>query len=233
MKDSRYYEALSSPWIRVGSAAPWDEVLQYGIPREYSKNEIIIQAGQALEAMAYLQKGVVKTVVPEENGQEKILWYIESQCVFGETPLLNGKPCAYYFKAVKDCQVYWFGKDVLYGVILVKYPEITKHLLINMARKVHVLSTQVEDQVFLKPTIRVAKLIYLYYQGKKETGWKEYPSLPVTQDEIASLLGLHRVTVNQALQTMRTEGILANNTHRIIVRDVALLKKAANLESET
>ena len=148
----------------------------------------------------------------------------------GETPLINEKPCAYYFQALEDCQVYWFSKAVLYGVILVKHPEITKSLLSIMARKVHVLSTQVEDQVFLKPMVRVAKVIYLFYTKKKETGWKEYPSLPVSQEDIANLLGLHRVTVNNVLQSMRNSGILENNTHRIIVRDMELLKKAANQE---
>ena len=226
-EQEKTYDMLSSPWICAGEAVSWEGVLQHGVLREYRKNDIIIQAGQELEALAYLKDGVVKTVAPEESGQEKIIWYIESGCVLGETPLFNNKPCAYYFQAVEDCRVYWFSKSTVYGVILVKYPEITRSLLSIMARKVHVLSTQVEDQVFLKPMARVAKVIYLFYSKKKETGWKEYPSLPVSQEDIANLLGLHRVTVNQALQAMRNSGILENNTHRIIVRDVELLKKAA------
>ena len=80
----------------------------------------------------------------------------------------------------------------------------------------------------MKPLARVAKLIYLFYGNKKETGWKEYPSLPVSQEDIANLLGLHRVTVNQALQSLRTSGVLENNTHRIIVRNPELLRIAAN-----
>ena len=221
-------DMLSSPWICSGEDVSWDGVLQFGILKEYRKNEIIIRSGQTLEALAFLKNGVVKTVAPEEGGQEKIIWFIEAGCVLGETPLLNSKPCAYYFQAVEDCQIYWFSKAVLFGVILVKYPEITKSLLSILARKVHVLSTQVEDQVFLKPMPRVAKVIYLFYWKKKETGWKEYPSLPVSQEDIANLLGLHRVTVNQVLQSMKNSGILENNTHRIIVKDLDLLKKAAN-----
>ena len=222
------YAMLSSPWICAGKTVSWEAALQYGVLREYRKNDLMIQAGQTLEALGYLQNGVVKTVATEENGQEKIIWYIEKGCVLGETPLFNDKPCAYYFQAVEDCQVYWFSKAVVYGVILEKYPEITKSLLAILARKVHVLSTQVEDQVFLRPMSRVAKVIYLFYERKKVTGWKEYPSLPVTQEDIASLLGLHRVTVNQVLQNMKSGGILENHTHRIVVKDLELLKKAAH-----
>ena len=128
------------------------------------------------------------------------------------------------------CPHLYPNTTVLYGVILEKYPEITKSLLSIMARKIHVLSTQTEEQAFLKPLVRVAKVIYLFYGNKKETGWKEYPSLPVSQEEIANLLGLHRVTVNQALQSLRIQGVLENNTHRIIVRDLELLRRAASQE---
>ena len=205
-------------------------MLHLGVLREYRKNEIIIQAGQTLEALGFLKSGIAKTVATDASGHEKIIWFMESGCVLGETPLLNEKPCAYYFQAVERCQVYWFSKEALFGIILPKYPEITKALLSIMARKIHILSTQTEEQAFLKPLVRVAKVIYLFYANKKETGWKEYPSLPVSQEEIANLLGLHRVTVNQALQSLRIQGVLENNTHRIIVRDLELLRRAASQE---
>ena len=206
-------------------------MLHLGVLREYRKNEIIIQAGQTLEALGFLKSGIAKTVATDASGHEKIIWFMEAGCVLGETPLINEKPCAYYFQAVEKCRVYWFSKAVLYGVILEKYPEITKSLLSIMARKIHVLSTQTEEQAFLKPLARVAKVIYLFYGNKKETGWKEYPSLPVSQEDIANLLGLHRVTVNQALQSLRNSGVLENNTHRIIVRDLELLQQAAQQDS--
>ena len=223
-------ELLSSPWICKGTEVCWETVLPLATLREYRKNETIIQAGQTLEALGLLKSGVAKTVAVDAAGHEKIIWFMESGCVLGETPLLNEKPCAYYFQAVERCQVYWFSKDVLFGMILPRYPEITKALLSIMARKIHVLSTQTEEQAFLKPLVRVAKVIYLFYGNKKETGWKEYPSLPVSQEEIANLLGLHRVTVNQALQSLRIQGVLENNTRRIIVRDLELLRRAASQE---
>lgn len=221
-------ELLSSPWICKGTEVCWETVLPLATLREYRKNETIIQAGQTLEALGLLKSGVAKTVAVDAAGHEKIIWFMESGCVLGETPLLNEKPCAYYFQAVERCQVYWFSKEVLFGILLPRYPEINKALLSIMARKIHILSTQTEEQAFLKPLVRVAKVIYLFYANKKETGWKEYPSLPVSQEEIANLLGLHRVTVNQALQSLRIQGVLENNTHRIIVRDLERLRRAAS-----
>ena len=221
-------ELLSSPWICRGTEVCWETVLPLATLREYRKNENIIQAGQTLEALGLLKSGIAKTVAVDTAGHEKIIWFMESGCVLGETPLLNEKPCAYYFQAVERCQVYWFSKEVLFGILLPRYPEINKALLSIMARKIHILSTQTEEQAFLKPLVRVAKVIYLFYANKKETGWKEYPSLPVSQEEIANLLGLHRVTVNQALQSLRIQGVLENNTHRIIVRDLERLRRAAS-----
>ena len=224
------YDILSSLWICSGEAVAWEGVLKHGILKEYRKNETIIQAGQTLEALAYLKKGIVKTVATEESGLEKIIWFIEAGGVMGETPLFNKKPCAYYFQAVQDCQVVWFSKAVLNNVVLMKHPEIAKSLLTIMARKIHVLSTQVEDQFFLKSMTRVAKLIYLFYQGNNEPGSKDHNLLHITQEDIASLLGLHRVTVNQSLQTMRNNGIVEIKKQRIIVQDLELLKNAANAE---
>lgn len=225
--DNSDFDILSSPWICAGEAVSWEPVLKFGLLREYRKHEVIIHAGQTVEALGYLKEGLVKTVAPEAGGQEKLIWFIESGCVLGETPLFNQKPCAYYFQAVQNSKVYWLSKSVVEDVILPNFPQITKSLLSILARKVHVLSTQVEDQVFLKPSVRVAKVIYLYYERKKATGWKEYPSLPVTQEDIANLLGLHRVTVNQTLQAMRSSGILVDHTHRIIVKNLEFLRQAA------
>lgn len=213
------YATLSSPWIGAGRQFPVEKVSPLGISRHYKKGEIIIQAGQSVNHLFYLKNGRVKTVSIHYSGQKKTIWYIEAGCIFGETPLFNNKPCDYYFEATADCEVVLFAKEIVLNALLVNHPEATLSVVASLARKVHFLSTQLEDCLYHKPIIRITKLIHLMSQEQKNTGNKEMMPLPVTQQDIADILGIHRVTVNQAVRFLKNEGILEAQTHHIIVKD--------------
>jgi CRP-like cAMP-binding protein len=226
------YAVLSSPWIGAGRQFPFEKVGHLGIFRRYMKGEQIIQAGQCVNHLFYLKSGRVKTVSIHHSGQKKTIWYIEAGCLFGETPLFNDKPCDYYFEAVVNCEVLLFTKEIVLTNLLVSCPEAALSVVASLARKVHFLSTQVEDCLYRKPVIRVAKLIYLIYQEQKRSGNKETSPLPITQEDIADVLGLHRVTVNQAVRFMKSGGILKSKTHHIVVKDLEQLHRLALEQSE-
>jgi CRP-like cAMP-binding protein len=54
--------------------------------------------------------------------------------------------------------------------------------------------------------------------------------LPMTQEWLADLLGLTAVHVNRTLQQLRREGLLASGMHRIIVSDMAALRRSVSFD---
>ncbi len=215
---------LSSPWIDSALPSPWEDFLGLATRKTFRKNEYLISSGQILEHLYYLRKGEIKTLALNSGGQQKTLWFLAAGSVFGETPLFNRKPCAYFFQALTDCEVYLFKRDTLEG-LFARDPRVAVSLVATLTRKVHVLSCQIEDSLFCKPAVRVAKLIYLLYQSRQKAGNE---SLPITQEDIAAVLGLHRVTVNQAIGVMKREDILDIKNHQIIIRSVEKLRAFAS-----
>ncbi len=218
------FALLSLPWINSPDPSPWENILELASRRNYRKNELIIRSGQILEHLYYLRNGEIKTLAVSDDGQQKTVWFLAAACLFGETPLFNRKPCAYFFQAVTDCEVYLFARETLHE-LFARNPAAALSLVTTLTRKVHILSCQIEDSLFCKPVGRVAKLIYLLYQTKQKAGNN---SLPITQEDIAAVLGLHRVTVNQAIRIMKHEEILGIRNHQIFVRDVNKLSILAS-----
>lgn len=223
---SSEFAILSLPWIDAVAPSPWEDVLALAARRTYRKNEFVIKSGQILDHLYYLRNGELKTLAVGSDGQQKTLWFLAAGSVFGETPLFNRKPCAYLFQAVTDCEIYLFPRELL-TELLTNRPSLAQTLITTLTRKVHILSCQIEDSLFCKPVIRVAKLIYLLYQTKQKAGNE---SLPVTQEDIAAVLGLHRVTVNQSVRAMKLDGILDIKNHHIVVKSVEKLQALASGE---
>jgi CRP-like cAMP-binding protein len=218
------FALLSLPWINSPDPSPWEGVLELAARRNYRKNEMIIRSGQILDHLYYLRNGEIKTLAVSDDGQQKTVWFLAAGCLFGETPLFNRKPCAYFFQAVTDCEIYLFARETLHG-LFARNPAIAFSLVTTLTRKVHILSCQIEDSLFFKPVGRVAKLIYLLFRTKRKAG---SDSLPITQEDIAAVLGLHRVTVNQAIKILKHEEILDTRNHQIVVRNADKLKALAS-----
>lgn len=222
--DHLQYIALESPWITSDQRSIWENLISFAQRHTFPKNSIIIHPGLIIDHLYYLKSGEVKTIAINESGQKKTIWFIHSGCIFGETALINQKPCSYTFQAMTDCEIYCIDKETLYNKILPQHPEAALGLMRALALKVHILSIQVEDWTFNKPLNRVAKLLYLLYQKQSPDCTLDQP-IPVTQEELADILGIHRVTVNNVIRQLRKDGILKNEK-LILIKDI---KKLAQL----
>lgn len=57
-------------------------------------------------------------------------------------------------------------------------------------------------------------------------------TLPVTQEEIADTFGLTAVHVNRVLQTLRADGLIAQQGHSLVIRDWSALCRAAGFSTD-
>ena len=224
---------LWSPWLRVDTVW-WEKLFHLGQRCFFKKGSVIIKEGQYIQHLYYLRIGEIKTTVTSAEGLEKTIWYIQEGCVFGETPLFNDKPCVYVFSAILDCEVYLFSRETVIQEIIPKHPEVVLLILSVLTRKVHVLSTQVEDLTFRQPMARVSRHIYLlaYQNGKQVREGSPIP-IKITQQDLANMIGVHRVTVNNVLRKLEDEGVLQRHNNTIVIKDIAKLETYASLESKS
>ncbi len=181
--------------------AVWRSVLDLGVRYTWRKGHCIESHGELL----FLDKGQVRLTHFTLDGAEKILWYINQGCLFGETPLFD--PMAEDRDSMHicamDCVVYAFSKDRVEHLSRTR-PDLTLNLLHSMARKLRTLSNQASSLYVDDVLVRTCKFLARRLLPDSD---------PLTADpgisrqEMASLLGVHRITLYKVLRQQEEQGL--------------------------
>lgn len=187
----------------------WREVLHLGVRRKYSKGAQIMHEERAL---FFLEKGRVRLTHHTQDGQEKILWYIGPGCIFGETPFFDPMPGS--GESVHECaatsDIYVFSCDCVYGEIVKIRPDLILNLLPSLARKVRLLSNQASSLSVDDVLIRLCKFL-----GQRVVpGSSPLRVRPgISRQELASVLGVHRITLYKVLKQQEESGLFGPGLH--------------------
>jgi len=195
------------PWLLKESQA-FEEFIKFGEKKTYQKGTIIVNQGEKVENIYYLNKGRVKVMLFTDLGEEKLLWYVSEGNILGDVPFFCKLPSYGAIIADEDCEVFVNDNNSLLKAIQ-SDPKIVNNMFISMAKRISLLINQVEDAAFNNPIIRISKLLYLLSKqfGQKCSSGTEL-NLTITHKEIATITGLHRVTVTNEINKLKKEGII-------------------------
>lgn len=213
------------PWIAFPDQSCWEEVLHLGRKVAWKAGAVIQRPEDEVSGIFLLRSGVIKVAAASPGGLQRTLWLMGEGSVLGEAAMFGRHPYMHEIVAVEDCAAVGFPRAAVMDVLLARHPAISAALLSNMAAKCYVMSTQVEDTTFLSAAQRLARFLYgvcLTRGGNR---------VALSHATIADLLGLHRVTVSNAVSALRRDGLLEDATHDIVVTDLARL--AAFIEGGT
>lgn len=205
-----------SPWIKSGNVI-WEQVLHLGRRQQYNKNAIIGGNGEFVDSLQYLYKGRLKLSRFNAEGNEKILFYIEKGNLFGEVPFWSGEPMISAFIATEPCEVYSFSRQCIEDQVMSKYPDLVVNLLEGMANKTYVLSAQASG---LESLVSRASKVLVYVAQREHgtiTDTKVICAKGISQQELANILGVHRVTLNHTIGQLKKQGIIGEMTKSTLV----------------
>jgi len=195
-----------SPWIKTAKF-PWEQVLNLALKRQYKKNDIIFWNGQKVNELYYLKEGEIKMVYLNSEGGKKSVWYIESGNVFGETSFFLRNESSLLVTCERDSIVYVFDRKVVMDVFL-HNSDIIIDMLTRMAGKIQTLSRQIYDLTLNSPKMRLYRLLYFMVMTRPDN------IMNISQQDLADLLGIHRITVNKILVTLKNGGIIEHDIKR-------------------
>lgn len=177
-----------------------------GAAKIYEKGSIIVHAGDHLDNIYFLQKGEVKLTYLSAEGDEKIIFFICSGSFFGEAPFFYNQPSLLQMTATKKSSVIIFSKEVVHR-LLSDNEWFKKILICSLAKKSLIVTDQLRGTLYENPLIRTKRLLYYLAQryGKMT---EEGIAIKITQEEIASIIGIHRITITRALKQMELNGII-------------------------
>jgi CRP/FNR family cyclic AMP-dependent transcriptional regulator len=179
--------------------------------RTFKRGEVIFHERDPGNALYIIQSGQVKIVLISDEGEETILNVQGPEEALGELALIDGTPRSATAVAMERVQALTLYRDDFLG-LLEEHPSAALAVMGGLAQMVRRLSTQVQDLMLLDARGRLAKkLLDLAEQHGRATPEGLRIDLRVTQQELAQMIGLTRVSVNQHLNWFHDRGILTTD----------------------
>jgi CRP/FNR family transcriptional regulator, cyclic AMP receptor protein len=196
------------------------EVLRTAVRRRYRSGDTLFHQGEAGDSMHLVDKGHVAIRVVSGRGETFTLDVLGPGASFGEQSLVHSDArrtaAAVAIGHVETLMLQRAAFDELRR----RHPATVWVLVELLAAQVRRLSDQLVDAHTMPADQRVVKqlrrLADIFRDGATAT-------LPITQEELASLAGTTRPTANRALQPLVTEGVVGLSRGRIVVHDVERL----------
>ncbi|RKO67518.1 Crp/Fnr family transcriptional regulator [Desulfofundulus salinus] len=193
------------------------EIARLILDRKYRKGHIIFMEGEPGEAVYLLKSGRVKIYKQDEEGREHILHYINPGEVFAEVVLFDGGEYPACAEVVEDAHVGLIrNRDM--DVLILKNPSIALALLKIMARRLRVSQRQIMELALKDTTRRLASVLLelaLEHGEPEDNGIRI--TMPLTNQELANLVGTSRETANRILGELRRDKAVAVTRQGIVV----------------
>ena len=179
------------------------------------RGDVLFNEGDPPEALYLVLRGRIAIALANPiDRRESVVALMEANDLFGEMGMLDDGPRSAMARALEPTTVL----SVPYGPVFEMFDENPK-LLWNvtrlLAQRIRVTDEALADSVFLDVTGRTAKRLLELANGTDEF------ALPVTQEELAGMVGASRERVNQAIASFVRLGWLEQHdrTDRITQRE--------------
>ena len=196
--------------------------------RRFRRGEVIFHLGDPGDALFIVMTGAIKIMLPSDAGDEAILATLRPGDVFGELALLDGAPRSATAAALEPTETLILPRGQ-FRDLLATEPAIVDALLASLASELRRLTNHVEELHFLDITGRLAsRLARLASEsGKKLSDGTIRLRAPLTQGDLAAMIGCTRQSVNKLLGMFTDDGLIRLERDSIVVLDLEGLHRAA------
>jgi CRP-like cAMP-binding protein len=218
----------SVPLFRDLAEADLDTLAASLRTRRYRRGEVIFHQGDPGDALHIILSGRVKISSPSESGVEAILTTLRPGEFFGSLALLDGAPRSASATAVDATETLILPRD-RFRQLVNDWPEIRDHVFAELAQELRRLTYHVEELHFLDIAGRLAARLarMAEQQGATVADGELRLDGPITQGELAAMVGSTRQSVNKLLGYFTEDGLIRQDRDTIVVLDLAGLHRAA------
>jgi CRP-like cAMP-binding protein len=214
-------------WDLLASLADAEraELLAAAARRSYHRGEILVLAGDRSDSLHLVVEGRVAVEVATADGDRATLTILSPGDYFGELSLVAATSERRRTATVVALEpTRTLCLDVAtFERLRARQPAFDRLLVTALAARVEQLSGRLLEVLYVGLDRRLQRCLLelaALYPGH---------SIPLTQDQLAGLVGGTRPSVNQALQRLSAQGIVELRRGRIVVHDLAALERKAGL----
>lgn len=194
----------------------------------YRRGEVIFRQGDPGDALHIVLGGRVKISTISEAGAEAILTTLRPGEWFGALALLDGAPRSASATAVDATETLVLPRD-RFRQLIDEVPAIRDHVLMALARELRRLTRHVEELHFLDIAGRLAARLadLADEQGTPVECGERRLDGPITQGDLAAMVGSTRQSVNRFLGLLVADGLIRIEREAIVILDLDGLRRAA------
>jgi CRP/FNR family transcriptional regulator/CRP/FNR family cyclic AMP-dependent transcriptional regulator len=195
------------------------------VTRQFRQGETIFLQGDAGQLLYLIRSGRVRVFVMGEEGQETSVILYGPGDVFGELAVIDEMPRSASVVAMEDTVVLTLTRDQLREHMR-REPLLALNFLKALSARLRYSTQQVETLTFLDVPARLARrLLQLAHEyGVAEEGGVRINS-PLTQSDLASLIGATRESINKAMGAFRRRGLVNTAQGYIVIVDPDALRE--------
>ena len=183
-----------------------------GRERDLVRGDMLFREGDPADALYVVIRGRLAIAIanPIDN-RETVVSLMEAGDLFGEMAMLDAGPRSAMARALEPSTVLSIPYD---GVLELfrKQPDLLWGVTRLLAQRLRAMDETLADSVFLDVTGRTAKRLLELSEGADEF------TLPVTQEELAGMVGASRERVNKAIASFIRLGWIEQHERRYFVR---------------
>lgn len=187
-----------------------DEALNYlateSRQRVFQAGEIVCYQGDPGSTCHIIVHGRVRVFVIGEDGQELSVRFLGRGDIFGEMALFDDLPRSANVEALENTRTLELHRDVLFGC-LQRSPALALSLLRALSERLRYATEEAGGLASLTVVERLLRRL------QQLAEWAGTPTedgvritLPMNQQELATLIGTSRESVNRALVQLRRQG---------------------------
>ncbi len=215
-------------WLKALPAQEAQELQRASTCREYARGEMVFTPNPTPHSVFLLARGLVRVYRLAPSGAETTFGYVAPGEVFGELTAFGNHPRESFAQAVRASTIWRIPREAFERVVAAK-PSLVLAITKQMGQRMKRIESRVEHLVFRDVRARLARVLSELAEdfGRAEDG-SRLIDLPLTQAELATLVGTTRQTVNATLRRLEAEGLVGRRHHRILLFKPDELRRAAD-----
>ncbi len=230
MADLNIRSALMAQNPLFKSLSPMErrQLLDRCVVRKYDAHELVLQDGQEAECVYVLLLGSVRVYHNSPNGLEVVVKIFKPPSVFGEMEVMTGLLFLENVQTLEPSELLLVPRDLFIDLVRTKH-EVCFSLLEDVCARLCIACHNEKSLAFFDVRTRLANFLACYAEFDGE----HTPSgirlrLKITQDDMASALGVTRRAIAKEINRLKNSGILKKDRGYYTLLDLEKLKKEAS-----
>ncbi|MDR0852643.1 MAG: Crp/Fnr family transcriptional regulator, partial [Clostridiales Family XIII bacterium] len=202
----------------------WEKIFHLKPPKLYAKGDVIISQGEDNQNIFYIDRGLVEYTYTDKTGAENLIEVLGEGNMLNLQPVFGKNPSIATFFALTDSKLYALSATEVREHMM-KDKFLVEELLEEMAIVIGGLNRQTCISAE-KSNSRLLQILFMLAENKlRKNPDIDHVRIRLSQDDLARITRLTRVTVSKILSDLRHKSIIETDYGEIVIMDMETLRE--------